>query len=170
MSIAPQHGAHRSPRVPASARRRELIEQLMAAGRAMSTATVMFHAAVAEKVGLSSTEDKAVELLDRLGPLTAGELAKHSGLTSASVTALIDRLERKGFATRSPHPRDRRRVLVEVVPERTGSVSALLTTWVVALTEVFDGYDDQQLETILRFLDQAARRQRELTTELTNNV
>jgi DNA-binding MarR family transcriptional regulator len=140
----------------------------MAAGRAMSSATVIFHAAVAEKVGLSATEDKAVELLDRLGPLTPGELGKHSGLTSASVTALIDRLERKGFAKQTPHPRDRRRVLVEVIPERTSSVSALLTTWVAALHEVLDGFDDEQLETILRFLNHATRRQQELTTELTN--
>jgi DNA-binding MarR family transcriptional regulator len=147
-----------------------LIEELMVAGRAMSTATVMFHAAVAEKVGLSSTEDKAVELLDRLGPLTAGELAQHSGLTSASVTALIDRLERKGFAKRTPHPRDRRRVLVKVVPERVSSVYTLFTTWVVALEEVLDRFDDEQLETILQFLHQAARRQQELTTELTNNT
>src|SRR5262249_13000681 len=96
------HGTHPNSRASAPAQQGELIEELMAAGRAMSTATVMFHAAVAENVGLSSTEDKAVELLDRFGPLTAGELVEHSGLTSASVTALIDRLERKGFAKRTP--------------------------------------------------------------------
>jgi len=148
-------------------RRRELIEQLMIAGRTLSTASVMFHTAVAEKVGLSPTEHKAVELLDRLGPLTAGELAAHSGLTPASATALIDRLERKKFAKRAPHPNDRRSVLVRVVPQRVKSVSGLLSTWVEALNEVFDSYDEAQLETILGFLEQASRRQRELTDKLT---
>lgn len=142
----------------------------MIAGRALSTASVMFHTAVAEKLGLSPTEHKAVELLDRLGPLTAGELAAHSGLTAASATALIDRLERKKFAKRTPHPRDRRSVLVRVVPKRVNSVSAQLSTWVEALNEIFDSYDDEQLETILGFLDQAARRQRELTNKLTDSA
>jgi len=150
--------------------RRDLIDQLMAAGRALSTATVLFHEALAEKVGLSSSEDKAVELLDRLGPLTAGEMAAHSGLATASVTALIDRLERKGFARRVPHPSDRRRVLVEAVPDRVSSVSALLTSWVKVLNGIFADYGEDQLETILGFLNDAARCQRELISELADSV
>ena len=53
-------------------RRAELLEELALAGRAMSAATVMFHATVAERQGLSATEEKALDLLERFGPLTAG--------------------------------------------------------------------------------------------------
>jgi len=170
MDTVPQVDATATYSMVTADRRRDLIEELMAAGRAMSTATVLFHEALAEKVGLSTTEDKAVELLDRLGPLTAGDMAGHSGLATASVTALVDRLERKGFARRIPHPSDRRRVLVEAVPDRVSSVSALLTSWVAVLNEIFADYGEDELETILGFLNDAARRQRELISELTDSV
>src|SRR5688500_13571789 len=91
-------------------RRAELLEQL----------------AVAARQGLSASEEKALDLLERSGPLTAGELARQSGLAPASVTALINRLEAKGFARRVQNPGDRRSVLVEVDTERLyGTVAPL---------------------------------------------
>jgi DNA-binding MarR family transcriptional regulator len=147
--------------------RAELLEQLMMAGRAQSEATVMFHATVAAKQGLSATEEKALDLLDRSGPLTAGELARRSGLAPASVTGLIDRLERKGFVRRIPNPGDRRSVLVEVDTERLfASMAPLFADWVRSLRELWAGYTDEELETILRFLTEVARRQRQATIEL----
>jgi DNA-binding MarR family transcriptional regulator len=149
-------------------RRAELLEQLALAGRASSAATVMFHTAVAARQGLSASEEKALDLLERSGPLTAGELARQSGLAPASVTALINRLEAKGFARRVQHPRDRRSVLVEVDSERVyATVAPLFADWVGSLLELYAGYTDEQLEVILHFLNEAARRQREATARLT---
>jgi DNA-binding MarR family transcriptional regulator len=149
-------------------RRAELLEQLALAGRASSAATVMFHTAVAARQGLSASEEKALDLLERSGPLTAGELARQSGLAPASVTALINRLEAKGFARRVQNPSDRRSVLVEVDPERvSATVAPLFADWVGSLQELYAGYTDEQLEVILHFLNEAARRQREATTRLT---
>jgi DNA-binding MarR family transcriptional regulator len=150
------------------ARRAELLQQLQTAGRASSAATVMFHTVVAARQGLSATEGKALDLLERFGPLTAGELAQRSGLAPASVTGLVNRLEHKGFARRIPNPGDRRSVLVEVDRERLfASVAPLFAGWAGALEELYAGYTDQQLETILHFLTEAARRQREATARLT---
>jgi DNA-binding MarR family transcriptional regulator len=149
-------------------RRAELLEQLALAGRASSAATVMFHTAVAARQGLSASEEKALDLLERSGPLTAGELARQSGLAPASVTALINRLEAKGFARRVQNPSDRRSVLVEVDPERvSATVAPLFADWVGSLQELYAGYTDEQLEVILHFLNEAARRQREATARLT---
>ena len=149
-------------------RRAELLEQLALAGRASSVATVMFHTAVAARQGLSASEEKALDLLERSGPLTAGELARQSGLAPASVTALINRLEAKGFARRVQNPGDRRSVLVEVDTERLyGTVAPLFADWVGSLQELYAGYTDEQLEVILHFLSEAARRQREATARLT---
>jgi DNA-binding MarR family transcriptional regulator len=149
-------------------RRAELLEQLALAGRASSAATVMFHTAVAARQGLSASEEKALDLLERSGPLTAGELARQSGLAPASVTALINRLEAKGFARRVQNPGDRRSVLVEVDPERvSATVAPLFADWVGSLQELYAGYTDEQLEVILHFLNEAARRQREATARLT---
>src|ERR687892_862371 len=99
-------------------RRAELLERLMQAGRAQSAATIMFHTAVAARHGLGASEEKALDLLERFGPLTAGELASHAGLAPPSVTGLINRLEAKGFARRIPNPKDRRSVLIEIDRER----------------------------------------------------
>jgi DNA-binding MarR family transcriptional regulator len=148
--------------------RAELVARLHAAGRAQSAATVMFHTAVAARQGLSATEEKALDLLERFGPLTAGELAQRSGLAPASVTGLVDRLERKGFARRVPNPRDRRSVLVEIDRERVfASIAPLFADWVRSLEELYAGYSDEQLELILHFLTEVARRQRQATANLT---
>jgi DNA-binding MarR family transcriptional regulator len=149
-------------------RRVQLLEQLALAGRASSAATVMFHTAVAARQGLSASEEKALDLLERSGPLTAGELARQSGLAPASVTGLINRLEAKGFARRVPNPGDGRSVLVEVDSERVyATVAPLFADWVGSLYELYAGYTDEQLEVILHFLTEAARRQQEATARLT---
>jgi DNA-binding MarR family transcriptional regulator len=149
-------------------RRAELLEQLALAGRASSAATVMFHTAVAARQGLNASEEKALDLLERSGPLTAGELARRSGLAPASVTALVDRLERKGFVRRIPNPGDGRSVLVEVDSERVyATVAPLFADWVGSLYDLYAGYTDEQLEVILHFLTEAARRQQEATARLT---
>ena len=147
--------------------RAELLAQLETAGRAMSAATVMFHTAVAARQGLSATDEKALDLLERFGPLTAGELAQRSGLAPASVTALVDRLERKGFARRIPNPRDRRSVLVEIDRNRVfASIAPLFADWVRSLEELYKGYSDEQLEVILHFMTEAAHRQAAATARL----
>jgi DNA-binding MarR family transcriptional regulator len=151
----------------ASSRRAELLQRLQIAGREQSAATVMFHTALAAKQDLSATEEKALDLLDRFGPLTAGQLAQRSGLAPASVTGLVDRLERKGFARRVPHPVDKRSVLIEVRPDRLAMLGPLFDDWWRSLTELFSSYSDEQLETILHFLNEATRRQHEATARLT---
>ena len=153
-----------------TSRRAELLEQLEMAGRASSVATVMFHTAVAARQGLSASEEKALDLLERSGPLTAGELARQSGLAPASVTGLINRLELKGFARRIQNPGDRRSILVEVDVERLyARVAPLFADWARSLQELYAGYSDEQLEVILHFLTEAARRQQEATAHLTGD-
>ena len=84
-------------------------------GRELSTAVVLFHEAVGKRLGISSTERKLLDVLDRLGPSTAGELATQTGLTTGAITAIVDRLVRAGYARREPNPRDRRSVIVTLV-------------------------------------------------------
>jgi DNA-binding MarR family transcriptional regulator len=84
-------------------------------GRELSTAVVMFHEAVGKRLGLSGTERKLLDVLSRLGPSTAGELATHTGLTSGAITGVVDRLVKAGYAQREPNPRDRRSVIVTLL-------------------------------------------------------
>ena len=99
----------------------------------MGTASIMFHQAVADRLGLNVTDHKCVDLLLLNGPLTAGELAQKTGLTTGAVTAVIDRLERAGFARREDDPHDRRRVIVSVVPQRLGEIERLFRSFAARL-------------------------------------
>src|SRR6266480_5338049 len=102
-----------SHRPSSSSKREDLVEAVINASRESRTTAVFFHTSIAERVGLGATETKTLFLLSRLGALTAGEIAHHTGLTTPSVTSLIDRLESKGFVKRVRDTHDRRRVIVE---------------------------------------------------------
>ena len=78
----------------------------------------MFHQAVAECVGLNVTDHKCLDVLVRSGPMTAGQLAQLTGLTTGAVTGVLDRLERAGFVRRQSDPSDRRRVIAQPLIEQ----------------------------------------------------
>ncbi|TCC06186.1 MarR family winged helix-turn-helix transcriptional regulator [Kribbella soli] len=73
---------------------------------------VLYNHAVSGKVGLGASDSQFMTLLQTYGPLTPRQLAEHTGLTSGTVTGVVDRLESHGFVTRRPDPRDRRKVVV----------------------------------------------------------
>lgn len=148
-------------------RRRELIRKVLDAGRVLSTAAVMFHAALGAKAGLSATDEKALDLIERFGPLSAGQLSARSGLAPASVTGLVNRLEAKGFARRIPNPADGRSVLIELVPEKIAEMAWLFDDFTKSLTELLEGYSSKELEAIVRYSTEAAMVQAEATRRLT---
>lgn len=152
-----------------SEHRRNLLEALVLAGRDNSNAAVMFHTAMSERMGLGVTEEKTLDLLQRLGPLTAGELAQHTGLAPASVSGLIDRLEAKWLVRRVRDPKDRRRVIVEINFERLAGFAELFEPLVEGLSQLYEGYTDEQLEVILDFLTKATAVQRAATARLTGD-
>jgi DNA-binding MarR family transcriptional regulator len=93
----------------------DLLARFSELQRELSTMTVLFHSRIAEQLGLSGTDHKCLDLAMRAkAPLTAGQLAQLSGLSTGAVTGVIDRLERRGFVRRVRDPHDRRKVLVEV--------------------------------------------------------
>lgn len=147
--------------------RRAVTDELLYAGRALSSAAVMFHTVVAAKQGLAPTEEKSLDLLQRFGPLTAGELAEKSGLAPPSVTGLIDRLERKGFVNRVADPADGRRVRVQLVEEKLMAFAPLFADFVRELEELCGTFSVEELEAILRWVKEAAARQQACAGRLT---
>src|ERR1700722_9954215 len=75
-----------------------------------------FDERVAKKFNLSRTDMRCLDLLGRRGPMTAGQLAEESGLSTGAVTFLLDRLEEAGMVKRRRGTDDRRRGWVEVGP------------------------------------------------------
>ncbi|GHO58710.1 MarR family winged helix-turn-helix transcriptional regulator [Ktedonobacter robiniae] len=141
--------------------RERLIEAVINASRESSTAAVFFHTMIAEQVDLGATEEKTLFLLSRLGPLTAGEIAHHTGLTTPSVTSLIDRLERKGFVQRIRDTRDRRRVIIERNEERLAELNRVFSSLQENFIDFLERYSNDQLATITDFLTRSTQRSQE---------
>ena len=95
----------------------ELIAVFDRETRRMGSVATLHNHAVAEYAGLHQTDQECIDLLDWTGPLTAGEIGVHLGLSSGAVTGLIDRLEAGGWVRRERDPQDRRRVFVHVATE-----------------------------------------------------
>ena len=132
----------------AGSERAELIATITGLiNRTNELATQMSQTA-AGSIGINATDMQCLQLLQH-GPLTAGDLARRTGLTTASITTLIDRLEAAGFVARRHDPSDRRRVMVELRSDRARSdIVPLFTPLIRRWRKVLDDYDDHQLELI----------------------
>ncbi|OZI77925.1 MarR family winged helix-turn-helix transcriptional regulator [Bordetella genomosp. 12] len=114
-------------------------------------------AAVAERLGLSVTEIKALELVQELESLPTGQLGQLLGISWGGATALINRLEAAGFVQRGRHPLDRRVIVIHPVAERC---QALVQARQAVLEEVHflsRQFDPQQMRTVQAFLLQYVR-------------
>jgi DNA-binding MarR family transcriptional regulator len=80
-----------------------------------SSLDLLDHAA-ASAFGIGRTDLRAMEIVSRSGPRTAGEIAAELGLTTGAVTALIDRMEKADYFRRSRSTSDRRQVVIELTP------------------------------------------------------
>jgi DNA-binding MarR family transcriptional regulator len=105
-------------------------------------------------------------VLVRVGPMAAGELADYTGLASASVTSLVDRLEERGFVRRVRDAHDRRRVIVEPILEREEEFAAHFGSFIEAAMAMLGDYSTEQLAVILDFLTKSANVFREEAVKL----
>jgi DNA-binding MarR family transcriptional regulator len=136
-------------------------------GRELSARTLMFHAAIADKVGLSATEHKALDLLSRAGALTAGQLAELTGLTTGAVTGLVDRLEKVGFVKREKDPRDRRKVVILPMTDKMErEIVPLFASMGDRMQQLLSRYNAEELAVIHDFVSQSITILQEETTKL----
>jgi DNA-binding MarR family transcriptional regulator len=136
--------------------RRPGVEGVVRALRRVNFQGSIFGQSVAIRLGLSESDIDALELLIDTGAATAGKLSELMGLTTGAVTRVIDRLEQAGYVRRTTDPGDRRRVVVEVVPERVGTVESLLESLERASAAEVDRYSPEQLALINDFLSRMA--------------
>jgi DNA-binding MarR family transcriptional regulator len=97
-------------------KKQQLVDELLHLARAHEAANDAFDEVAREKLGINRTDLRCLNIIDNSGPMTAGRLAELSGLTTAAVTSVLDRLERAGYARRVRDQPDRRQVMVEVTP------------------------------------------------------
>jgi DNA-binding MarR family transcriptional regulator len=129
----------------------ELVAEFIVAIRASQTASQTLDHAIAEYMGIDDTAFRCLDILDQEGPMSAGRLAERARLSPGATTALIDRLERKGYARRTRDTEDRRRVLVEIAPEMRDRAEELYGTPAEGAAGL-SAYSDDELEFLIAFL------------------
>jgi DNA-binding MarR family transcriptional regulator len=135
--------------------RDELVAALMLAMRDVSGVSVLHSEAVAARLDVGSSDLECLDSIVMRGPLTAGELARATGLTTGAITGVIDRLDRAGFAKREHDPTDRRKVLVRALPAVERRIAPLFKPMEQAALSVLSTYDDKELALLLGFLQRA---------------
>jgi DNA-binding MarR family transcriptional regulator len=132
-----------------------LAGRLMLALRRSSAAGVLHGQTVARRVGVNSTDLECLDLILMSGPSTAGEIARHTGLTSGAVTGLIDRLERLGLVERAADSADRRKVLVRVREDRIGPIAALYSPLEKTMQTLLASYSKEELKVLIDFSERS---------------
>jgi DNA-binding MarR family transcriptional regulator len=133
-------------------KRTELLVNLNEGFRQLSAATILFHQAIADRLGMNITDHKCADMLARNGAMTAGDLADYAGLTTGAITGVIDRLEKAGFVHRVKDPHDRRRVIVEPLSKRMEKeIAPLFQSMGRSATELCQRYSTEELAVIYDF-------------------
>jgi DNA-binding MarR family transcriptional regulator len=149
------------------AQRRELVDTITGPlARRHSTATVLLHHAVAERLGLGPSDHKCLDLLVERGPMSGSQLASITGLTTGAITGVVNRLERSGFVRREADPDDGRKQRISPAPERLGPVRAVFEGRRRDAEALLDGFDERQLEAVALYLTRATEYCRHHTATL----
>jgi MarR family transcriptional regulator, organic hydroperoxide resistance regulator len=136
-----------------SDRREKLIARLQLLGEQESTETAMFHQAAAASYGLGITDMKALQIVLREGPQTAGQLATPLRLTTGAVTSVLDRLERQSLIIRSQHPEDRRKIIVSANTKTLTDGDNVYRSIGDAYAAMQRGFTTPELEFLVRYYE-----------------
>jgi DNA-binding MarR family transcriptional regulator len=130
----------------------KLIEDIVRLlARRHSTAVVLFHHAVAERMGLGPTDHKCLDLLRDRGAMTGSDLGAITGLTSGAITGVVARLERAGYLRREPDPNDGRKQILHLARERA-PIQEMIDPLRKDVATMLKNFDTHQLTAIAEFL------------------
>jgi DNA-binding MarR family transcriptional regulator len=145
-------GEVEGPSPGARAERRRLEEDFLLAVRQGGSIMQLLGQVSAERIGINVTDLNCLNIVALSGSMTAGDLAKATGLTTASITGVLDRLEEGGFVRRERDPQDRRRVIVNLnagpgLHEVARTFAPVVSAWRTTAA----GYSDDDLRLLLEF-------------------
>ncbi|MEM8832926.1 MAG: MarR family transcriptional regulator [Pseudomonadota bacterium] len=116
---------------------------LVKACRALHAVVDQLDATICDKVGISRNDLRCLNLLEH-GAILPKDIAEKLDLTSGSVTALLDRLEKKGLIQRKSHPEDRRAILIEATPKVFMELGEMYRNMGEAVVDLANGYGSQE--------------------------
>jgi DNA-binding MarR family transcriptional regulator len=150
--------------------RDELIESLSCRSRELSTATVLFHHWISERLGLNTIDHKCLDIIIRAEiPITGVQLAKLTGLSTGAVTGVVDRLEKRGFVTRERDIKDRRLVFIRPVTQKIEKeIVPFFNSLHDTFAKFYSRFTDEELKLILDFSTQCVNIMKSHTAKMMN--
>jgi DNA-binding MarR family transcriptional regulator len=138
--------------------------------REMAAQTVVTSQMVAGHFGLHTTDLRVLDIIYMRGQVTAGDLAKATGLTSGSVTALIDRLSNAGYVERRDDDTDRRKVWVHSRNDAIEPIKDFFMPSQIRMFELWSQFKAAELDVIAEFLERTTLLAAECTEDLQRQV
>ncbi len=126
----------------------------------------MMDEAFCDFLGINRSDGRCLDVIDRLGVATAGQLATEVGLTTGAVTAMVDRLEAAGLLVRKNDPHDRRKVLIAMTNEAKQITEEIYGQMAQATAPFVSQLSDHDLVTLISFFHAS----REVNLELAKKV
>jgi DNA-binding MarR family transcriptional regulator len=148
--------------------RRRLTTAVKESLRELSIQLSLLNHRVGAHLELKDVDFDCLEIVNRHGPLSPSELSRRAGLHPATMTGVIDRLQRHGWVTRErdPDASDRRAVTVRALRDRNAELFHLFAGMNSAMDDVCDGYSEAELELLAGFLRRTTDAGRGATDDL----
>ncbi|MFB7716771.1 MarR family winged helix-turn-helix transcriptional regulator [Nocardia sp. NPDC056100] len=135
--------------------------------RELSNQLSLLNRRVGSKVEMKDVDLDCLDLINRMGPLSPKALAHEAGLHPATLTGILDRLEKGGWIARERDPSDRRATLIQGLRERNSELLSLFSGMNSSLDEICADHSAAELELITGFLRRAVTAGRDATENLT---
>jgi DNA-binding MarR family transcriptional regulator len=123
--------------------------------REHASAATRYASAVAKRMGIGASELAALEHLEAAGPMTPGQLGGRLSMSPGAVTALVDRLEKRGHVERQPNPEDRRSALLRETEGGLRETLEHLWPYIEEMRGIEEGFTREERAVISRFLEAA---------------
>lgn len=150
-------------------RRARLSGRIKAGLRDLSIQMALLSHQVGAQLDIRDSDLECLDLVSRFGPIGPTALARRAGMHPATLTGVLDRLERGGWVVRTPNPADRRSILVKVVTDKEAEVAFMFSGLETAMDDVCEQFSDQDLVMIADFLLRTAKASRVATDDLAEN-
>jgi DNA-binding MarR family transcriptional regulator len=153
----------------ATRRSRRLTTQIKESLRELNIQLALLNHQVVTHLDLNDADLHCLEILSRRGPLSPSALGRSAGLHPATITGILDRLERGGWVVRERATTDRRAVTVRPLHDRVAEIFGLYAGMNASMDHVCADYTETELEVIDDFLRRTTRASEDATSDLSTS-
>ena len=146
----------------------KLLQALEEQSRELSTRTVIFHHFIGEGLGLNPTDHKCLDIIIRAAThMTATQLAEETGLSTGTITGVMDRLEKAGYVKRERDTNDRRLIFIRPLADKAlRKLGPIFDPIRQASMNLYSSYTEEDLRIILDFITKCNEMTQKLTAEM----